>query len=170
VNNGHLTEAKARVAAVLQRYVDAHFDGSLQRAGQTLGYDRRRIYTYTSGRSFPSDGVMDRIKEQWGLDLLNIDAGPTAAPRFTAKASEEERQLSLFDFPVRLANEGVEIILERKGAAIAVRIGSRQMSKSHDRVAGLRPQQVSAESVKGLLSMAWIAVVPVEFSYARHRR
>jgi hypothetical protein len=30
--------------------------------------------------------------------------------------------------------------------------------------------KVSAESVKGLLSMAWIAVVPVEFSYARHRR
>jgi hypothetical protein len=124
VNNGHLTEAKARVAAVLQRYVDAHFDGSLQRAGQTLGYDRRRIYTYTSGRSFPSDGVMDRIKERWGLDLLNIDAGPNHCPAVSpAKASEEERQLSLFDFPVRLANEGVEIILERKGAAIAVRIG-----------------------------------------------
>ena len=124
MNNGHLTEAKARVAAVLQRYVDAHFDGSLQRAGQTLGYDRRRIYTYTSGRSFPSDGVMDRIKEQWGLDLLNIDAGPNHGPAVSpAKASEQERQLSLFDFPVRLANEGVEIILERKGAAIAVRIG-----------------------------------------------
>ena len=124
MGDGHLTEAKARVAAVLQRYVDAHFDGSLQRAGQTLGYDRRRIYTYTSGRSFPSDGVMDRIKEQWGLDLLNIDAGPNHIPAVSpAKVSEEERQLSLFDFPVRLANEGVEIILERKGAAIAVRIG-----------------------------------------------
>lgn len=122
--NGHRTEAKARVAAVLRRYVDDHFDGSLQRAGQTLGYDRRRMYTYTSGRSFPSDGVVDRIKEQWGLDLLNLDAGPNHVPAASpAKASEKERQLSLFDFPVRLANEGVEIILERKGAAIAVRMG-----------------------------------------------
>ena len=120
----HPTEAKARVAAVLQRHVDKHFDGSLQRAGQSLGYDRRRMYTYTSGRSFPSDGVVDRIKEKWGLDMLNIDADPhSVAAASPNKASERKSQLSLFDIPVRLANEGFEITLERKGAAIAVRIG-----------------------------------------------
>jgi hypothetical protein len=78
------------------------------------------MYTYISGRSFPSDEVVDRIQETWGLDLLNIDALPKTPP--AVSLSELERQLSLFDPPVRLTNEGVEIVLERKGAAIAVGI------------------------------------------------
>jgi hypothetical protein len=115
--------ARKRVATALLRHVQAHFGGNLQRAALTLGYDRRRLHSYTSERSFLSDEAVDKIKETWGLDLLNVDAVPDAGPTASSvKWSAVEGQLSLFDPPVRLANEGVALILERKGAAIAVSI------------------------------------------------
>lgn len=117
-----LASAKARVAKALQRHVNDRFSGNLKRAAEDLGYDRQRLYSYTSNTSFPSAEVFDNIKGKWALDLLNVDAlnhSQTASP---GKAPEADSQFSLFDPPVRLTNEGVEIILERKGAAVEVRM------------------------------------------------
>jgi hypothetical protein len=116
------TLARARVAEVLQRHVNDRFGGNLKRAAEDLGYDRQRLYSYTSKTSFPSAEVFDNIKEKWALDLLNIDAINHTQAASPGRAPAADNQFSLFDPPVRLTNDGMEIVLERKGAAVAVRI------------------------------------------------
>jgi hypothetical protein len=124
VAEGQLTEtpAKARVAEALQRHIDELFDGNLKRAAEDLGYQKQRLYSYTSQTNFPSAEVFDKIKERWAVDLLNVDGVNKEPTVSRSRASEAHGQLSLFDNPVRLANEGVQITLERKGAGIAVGI------------------------------------------------
>jgi hypothetical protein len=112
-------DAKARIADVLRSYIDDFFTGNVKRAAEDLGYERQRLQSYLSETSFPSAEVFDKIMEKWGLDLLNVG---DPKPHTTAGAHRFSEQLSLFDYPVRLVNEGVEITLERKGAAIAVGI------------------------------------------------
>jgi len=109
------TPAKARIAEALQRHIDVFFGGNLKRAAEDLGYKRARFSSYTSQTSFPGAEVFDKIKEKWALDLLSLD-GVKSEPT----APGANGQLSLFDRPVRLANGGVEITLQRKGAAISV--------------------------------------------------
>jgi hypothetical protein len=112
-------DAKARIAEVLRRHIDDLFSGNLKRAAEDLGYERQRLQSYISETSFPGAEVFDKIREKWGLDLLNINGARQQPPTEPYRFSE---QLSLFDYPVRLANGGVELTLERKGAAIAVGI------------------------------------------------
>lgn len=117
------TQAKARVAEVLLRHVNDRFKGNLKQAAEALGYERQRLHSYTSQASFPSAEAFDNIKEKWDLDLLNLSPPnhvPTAGPPDEAPMVNHEP--SLFDPPVKLKNEGVEIVLARKGPAIAVRI------------------------------------------------
>ena len=124
VANGQPTEttAKARIAEALQRHINELFDGNLKRAAEDLGYERRRLRSYTSQTSFPGAEVFDKIKERWAVDLLNIDGVNDEPPVSPTRISEAHQQLSFFDQPVRLANDGVQITLERKGPAIAVGI------------------------------------------------
>jgi hypothetical protein len=122
VANGQTTPAKARIAEALQHHINVFFGGNLKRAAEDLGYKRARFSSYTSQTSFPSAEVFDKIKDKWELDLLSLDGvnGERRASR--GGAVEADGQLPLFDRPVRLENDGVQITLQRKGAAIAVGI------------------------------------------------
>jgi hypothetical protein len=113
------TSARARVAKALRRHVDGHFNGNVKRAAEDLGYERQRLHSYLSKASFPGADVFDTIKQKWALDLLNVDSSDEG--QLGARTSEDGRQLSLFD-PIRLVNDGVTIVLERKGAAVEVGI------------------------------------------------
>jgi hypothetical protein len=114
--------AKARIAEALQRHIDDFFGGNLKRAAEDLGYGRARLYSYTSRTSFPGDEVFDKVKEKWALDLLGLDGVKGQPTASRGRVAEADGQLRLFDLPIRLANEGLEITLQRKGAAIAVGI------------------------------------------------
>jgi hypothetical protein len=124
MEDGQATEAlaKARIAEALQRHIDGFFDGNLKRAADNLEYGRARLYSYTSQTSFPSAEVFDKIKEKWGLDLLSLNGIKDESTASRGRIAEADGQLSLFDHPVSLTNEGVQITLQRKGAAIAVGI------------------------------------------------
>jgi len=112
--------ARDRIAEVLLRHIARSFGGNEKRAAEDLGFYRQRLHSYISKTSFPGADVFDIIREKWGLDLLNVDAGSPGALS-NGEVSKVDRQLSL-DLPARLANAGLEIVLERKGAGIAVGI------------------------------------------------
>jgi hypothetical protein len=111
-------QAKGRVAEVLLQYVRRHFRGNLAEAAADLGYERQRLYSYTSQTSFPSAEVFDKVREKWNLDLLSLSPPEQLAESGVTIAD----QWSLFEHAVRLKNEGMEIVLERKGPGIAVQI------------------------------------------------
>jgi hypothetical protein len=110
---------KDRIAEALRKFIEKKFGGNEKRAAEDLGYNRQRLHSYISRANFPGDEVFDLIRQRWALDLLNIDALNKTRTRPSRRTSEAPRQI---DLPVRLANEGVEIVLERKGANIAVGI------------------------------------------------
>ena len=116
------THAKARVAEAIRRHVDQRFGGNLKRAAEDLGFERQRLYSYTSRANFPGSDVFDVIKEKWALDLLNVDTPTVPATLGRDELADSGQLRLLFDPPVRLANEGVEIILEQRGPAVSVSI------------------------------------------------
>jgi hypothetical protein len=115
----HESSAKTRIAEVLRKHILDIFDGNTTRAAEHLGITKQRLNSYTSCTSFPGADLIDAIKEKWNLDLLNINGNGHAAIPMMAQV---DRQLSLFDQPIKLANQGVEIVLARKGAGIAVAV------------------------------------------------
>jgi hypothetical protein len=112
--------AKSQIGRRLNRYIAGNFrNGS--RAAASLGISKQRLFSYTSGKSFPGADAIDLIREKWQLDLLG--AGGSASRDQNRRASEPKaQQLSFFDKPVTLSNDQMTLVITRKGQGLEFRL------------------------------------------------
>jgi hypothetical protein len=111
--------AKEHISKQIKAYISAKFGGSLTLAAASLEISKQRLQSYTSARSFPRAEVIDLIGEKWGPDVVGM--GERTA-RLKKREGTPLVQLGLFDEPVTLTNDQMTVIIERKGANLAVRI------------------------------------------------
>lgn len=113
------TSARDHISRQLNAYVDAMFGGNKSAAAANLGIQRQRLFSYTSGKSFPRPDMIELIGEKWGIDLVGISKRGGAG---TKEQTATPIQAGLFDEPVTLRNDQMTVVIERKGPSIAVRI------------------------------------------------
>jgi len=112
--------AKSQIGQRLKVHVSEEFDGNCAQAAKSLDISRQRLFSYTSGKSFPGADVIDSIREKWHLDLLGA-GGPTDENSKRATGNPKSQQLSFFNEPFTLANDQMTLVIERKGPGLEFR-------------------------------------------------
>jgi transcriptional regulator with XRE-family HTH domain len=112
--------AKSQIGQRLKSYLSGQFRSGAK-AAESLGISRQRLFSYTSGKSFPGHDVIDLIREKWGVDLLGAGPGIGGGDPEKIASVPKSQQLSFFDEPVTLASEQMTVTIERKGQGLEFR-------------------------------------------------
>ncbi len=117
--SGLTKELRKAVAREFHRIIDERFP-SAAKAADDLGISRQRLQKYLDGEATPHSDLLLLAMKKWGIRLQCFDV-EFSQSSFQAKTAEEAPrppQLSLFDEPVALQNERVELRLARKAGGI----------------------------------------------------
>jgi hypothetical protein len=117
------TSAKQQIAARLRAHVVANFDNNSKKAAENLGISRQRLFSYTSGKTFPRLPMLGVISERWGLNLVGEIPHPQTAAMNRGQARDlRSTQRSLFESPVTLKSDGLKVVIKRKGPRLVASI------------------------------------------------
>lgn len=108
-------ELRDAVAREFRRVIDQRYP-SAAKAADDLGISRQRLQKYLDRKATPHSDLLLLAIKKWGIRLqcFEVEFSQGAFREKTAQEAPGPRQLNLFDEPLTLRNERVELRLARK--------------------------------------------------------
>jgi DNA-binding phage protein len=114
--SGLTKELRKVVAREFRRVIDERFP-SAAKAADDLGISRQRLQKYLDRKATPHSDLLLLAMKKWGIRLqcFEVEFSQGAFQGKTAEEAPGPQQLDLFDEPLTLRSERVELRLARKG-------------------------------------------------------
>lgn len=117
--SGLTKELRKAVAREFRRVIDQRYP-SAAKAAADLGITRQRLQNYLERKATPHSDLLLLAMKKWGIKLrcFEVEFSESAFREKTAEELLPAPQLSLFDEPLSLRNDRLEVRLARKPAGV----------------------------------------------------